>query len=1239
MHFHLWVQGCSTFLKGGAARLSTLSGALLPCSAPLGVVEGFLLLAIVLSSATAVSAQLPRRMFEVVGVEHQGRQLMTAATHDVISDHRGRLWYCTWGLGIMRYDGYNFHPFHYDPRDSTSLSSNRVSQLLEDSGGDIWAATLDGLSRLDLRTGRFSRYRLPSERTRVTAVFQLSDNTMLVGEHRGMWALNTDTRQMKRWRPLSGSDPEKEPEVTAFLHTTDGGLWAGSTRGLLRLYPDRQAYEHLLIRATDPSDSLSCTALMQDRAGRIWVGTMNGLFRFFPETQRFERASLPDSLSHRPVSDVLEDADGSLWFGNQGLIHWTPGSATIEFFYSPQQAMGIMPSAFNALCRDTFGNLWIATGFGLRKTNTRPPNFRLYQMEIGADLPANRTYWCVEDEHGGIFFHGSKGTRYAAHLGQPTERVTLVKGQRLSGFKQAVSRSPEGQFWTAWLDGGLGIWRPNRRRFEPFLPDTAFHHRRIEGHCHDRNNPNILWLGFRDGIWRMDKKTRERQFFKPPKVPPGGLCSGELCDDGHGGLWFDSGGNYGLGFLDKTSGQYRFFRYDPARSDSSILNNEVLDLSVASDGSVWVALVGGISHLTRNDALAGGFQVQNFTRDHGLRTDQVFSVEADVAGDVWMASSEYITRYRPSDGSFAFFDIVTPFGARNVVRKSMTMTSSGCLYICSQVGVVVCDPAHLTRDEVAPNVVLTDVLINNRALEVGAEFADMLTLGPYENAITFEFSGIHTVSPVSNQYLYQLQGYDTGWVSCSSDLRRAVYTNLPHGHYVFKVKCANPDGVWSEETQLTFFILPPFWEAQWFRFLILLVVSAIIYAVLYTRLKQRQLAQQKELAEQKARYKSLFLANMSHEIRTPMNAILGLSRLLEGQVSDPRQREYLGAIRHSSEDLLRIVNDILDYSKIESGRFSFQSKSFDLKVILGHLNSTFSFRAQDKGIDFQIVVKKDVPTALEGDPVRLMQILGNLTGNAVKFTDKGGVTVEVEALTPELHIQSPAVQPLRFVVRDTGVGIPPDQLDAVFESFNQVSDEDATAKGGTGLGLSIAKQLVEQQGGRIQLRSVQGEGTEVAFELLFGLSATAPAPSVEEEDNVGKTRDELKNLRVLLVEDTYFNQILAIELLKSKLEGVQIEIAENGQIALEKVMGTAYDLVLMDVKMPVMDGLEATRRLRQHADPQVRALRIVGLTANAIPEELEKCRLAGMNRWVTKPIQLEELMAAIVEVMHAGARP
>jgi signal transduction histidine kinase/HPt (histidine-containing phosphotransfer) domain-containing protein/ActR/RegA family two-component response regulator len=362
--------------------------------------------------------------------------------------------------------------------------------------------------------------------------------------------------------------------------------------------------------------------------------------------------------------------------------------------------------------------------------------------------------------------------------------------------------------------------------------------------------------------------------------------------------------------------------------------------------------------------------------------------------------------------------------------------------------------------------------------------------------------------------------------------------------------------------------------------------------------------------------KSAFLANMSHEIRTPMNGVLGMAELLLGTRLDDRQREYAQTLHSSGKALLGLLNDILDFSKIEAGKLHLETLDFDLSRLLDDVASMFAPRACKKGIAFSCRTEPDTPLALRGDPTRLRQILVNLVGNAIKFTPQGAVDVAVAG-----DGGSPSRPVLKFTVRDTGIGIPEDKIDLVFEKFAQMDPSTTREYGGTGLGLSICRQLVDLMGGRLGVESRVGEGTLFWFALPFGVAQTdvgqAPPPPAD-------GRALPADLRILLVEDNAVNQAVALGLLEQL--GLRADVAENGALALEALEARPYDVVLMDVQMPVMDGNEATRqlRLRERGEGAAR-LPVVAMTAHAMDGDRDKCLAAGMDDYLPKPLNPDAL--------------
>ncbi|GAB3845931.1 hypothetical protein GCM10028822_05180 [Hymenobacter terrigena] len=371
-------------------------------------------------------------------------------------------------------------------------------------------------------------------------------------------------------------------------------------------------------------------------------------------------------------------------------------------------------------------------------------------------------------------------------------------------------------------------------------------------------------------------------------------------------------------------------------------------------------------------------------------------------------------------------------------------------------------------------------------------------------------------------------------------------------------------------------------------------------------------------AEDSVRAKEVFLANMSHEIRTPMNGIVGLSRLLRKQASTPEQGEYLDLILSNAENLLLVINDILDFAKIESGKVDLEIIPFDVAATVHEATRSLAFLAEAKGLGLQTEVADDLLPVVEGDPVRLNQVLVNLVNNAIKFTSAGEVTVSVG-----VHHHEAGVIHLQFCVQDTGIGISSDKFDQVFKSFGQANASTTRLYGGTGLGLAICKNLIELQGGRIWLESQPGQGSRFYFRLPYPVSERAP---LEQHLPQPLVAGLLHSLRVLLVEDNSVNAFLARALLRSW--DVETEVASDGEQALALAEATAYDLILMDIQMPRMSGLEATLHLRRVPGPN-QATPIIALTANAMASELESCRQAGFTDCLVKPYHESDLYLTI----------
>ena len=388
---------------------------------------------------------------------------------------------------------------------------------------------------------------------------------------------------------------------------------------------------------------------------------------------------------------------------------------------------------------------------------------------------------------------------------------------------------------------------------------------------------------------------------------------------------------------------------------------------------------------------------------------------------------------------------------------------------------------------------------------------------------------------------------------------------------------------------------------------------------------EAELIKAKELAEKAVVIKEQFLTNMSHEIRTPMNGIIGFARILESTNLDNDQKQSVEAIKKASHNLMFIINDILDFSKIEANKMTFETVNFSLSKTVNSVIELLYPNAKEKKIKLLYDIDPDINDNLIGDPTKLSQILVNLVGNSLKFTEKGYVEVVV---TEMLETETDSL--IKFSVIDTGIGIPKDKIDSIFESFNQASNETTRKYGGTGLGLTITRKLVELQGGKITVESVVSKGSEFSFSLEYKKAQKATANNTKLK-NAAIDPDFLKDIKILLVEDNELNQLLAVKVF-GKWDK-QIDIADNGKIVIEKITNTDYDIILMDIQMPEMDGNELTNHIRTKMGEKS-TVPIIALTAHATLEEEKRCLQNGMNDYLSKPYDFNVLLEKLYQNLN-----
>ncbi|WP_139925813.1 hybrid sensor histidine kinase/response regulator [Hymenobacter sp. DG01] len=1048
-----------------------------------------------------------------------------------------------------------------------------------------------------------------------------------------------------------------QPFIYALAQDRAGYLWIGTAEGLMRF--DGTEFVTFTTRQGLAEDFVT-RLYVHPRTGQLWVGHYqggvscqngNGFRRVSavaaktaplrphtgilpPDTAFREYEKAPSTIVEPPGFEpsfglhhllppgtvpqcVLPDREHNLWIGTagQGLWRWSDRHVT---FY-PFRAGGnitALTSNGRAVGANVNGQL-----VGLRnQTDQSSPitwseNLLPYAPSVMLSTPDERALAVFRNQHPttppSVIWAGTAG--YGLwQIAVPVPRGRLAKMRRVRRLPAnlsvtALTQHPNGDLWVGTaLDGVYRLPADSVRPAQHFTTANGLLHNTIYALTAD--TAGRVWIGTHDtglAVWQRGR-------FRYHRFPKGGLDVSALVTDDAGRVWI---GTEGSGVLCYANNKFRI--YSTPQGLASPYCYALLPVR-------W----GTNYH--------GGYQ-------HDARREQMVAVHRNAIS------------FADSGRHFAPATLPgNPF-VRDLLPQATVAWNEYCLWMLTRTGLLVLrtDEPELLPGTSTP----TPTLLASEVDGAARPPQQLGELSATRHRVSFRFRGISLLPGQAGvQYQYRLRGHHAQW-SSPTTVGEAQFPRLDAGQYTFEVRTRlGGQGRWSGPATTSFSIATPFWRTGWFAALSLVAAGAGIWAFvrgreltlrrqklqLETTVRERtaELRQQKaeieqinadlrvarDAAEASRRAKAQFLANMSHEIRTPMNAVIGLTHLLRNTPVSGEQGEYLEAIQSSSQNLLVIINDILDSSKMEAGKLTLEQTPFRLPELIERIGRMFAFATEAKGLRLRTEVGPQVPAAIFGDSVRLNQVLVNLVGNAVKFTTQGEVGLRV-ALVPDAELPR-----LRFAVQDTGIGIAADKLEAIFEDFSQANASTTRQFGGTGLGLSIARNLVHLHGGRMWVESTEGEGSTFWFEIPC---LPADEASVRPETTASLAPFE-PALRVLVAEDNDLNQLVARKTLEAW--NVQVTIAANGRLAVAAAWQQPFDAVLLDVQMPEMDGYEAARQLRQ-LFPDAGRFPLIGLTASALPEDRALALQAGMNDTLAKPFDPAVLYARLAYFTGRDAAP
>ncbi len=1198
----------------------------------------------------------------------------------ILQDSQGFMWFGTED-GLDRYDGHKLKSYRFNADDPHSLSQNGVESLYIDAQGVLWVGTEDGLNKFDRALDRFTRYQHdpddPSSMTTgyVHAIFQDQEGFLWVGTRGGLNKFDPATEQFTHYLH-DPDDPNSlgHNRIHSILPGQDGVLWIGTRGGGLNKFDP--ATEQFTRYLNDPDDPNSLShkrvySILPGRDGVLWLGTAKGLNKFDPATEQFTRyfhdPDDPNSLSDDYVATLLLDQDGVLWVGTEvGLnkLDLETGKFT-RYLHSSENPASLTDNEVVALYQDNTSALWIGTyKGGVNKLDLDAFKFTLtffgYKVNGVTEDNAGNVWVMVDGD--GLYRVDAKTQQVTVYRHDPDDPHSLSTNNN-----GAIYADSSGNIWIATDGEGVDKLDPEtgqvtRYSENPNIPDLMKHD--IETFYEDQ--AGIMWvLSEHDwsALFRLDPKTNQVTTYpwdpdNPDSPNVVGFNGNAIAGDPNGMIWI---GNWdvdwgGVDKFDPQTEQFTHYRHDPDNPNSLILN-KLAGIYADPSGLIWFGTDAGLDKFDP--------QTETFTHyreKDGLPSDIVRRILGDEQGNLWISTARGLARFDPQTETFTAYTPADGLQHNQFSTSAAHKSESGRLYFGGPNGLNSFYAAEITANANIPPVVLTDFQMFNESVEFGGEDSPLqqhineleeITL-PYNQAVfSFEFAALNYQNSSRNQYAYKMDGLDPDWNYVDSRRRFASYTRLDPGNYTFRVKASNNDGVWNEQARtIKVTITPPWWQTPWFRGLALVLAVGLVVGSYRWRVsaienrnrelegqvtaRTKELAQsneqltvakeQAEVAQEKAEVanqaKSTFLSNMSHELRTPLNGILGYAQILKRRRGlDTTQRDGLNIIRQSGEHLLTLINDILDLSKIEADKMELYPIPVNLPSFLAGIAGLIRMRAEEKNIYFKFAAAEQLPSGVEMDETRLRQVLLNLLGNAVKFTQQGQVTLRVSAIGRLQSEGKEQRQRLRFEAEDEGVGMSAEEVAKIYLPFEQVGDT-AARQAGTGLGLTISWQLVELMGGELQVKSEKGKGSlfwfEVALPVIEALQvATMASKQVKGYEGPRRT--------ILVADDKRDNRLVLISMLEPL--GFEVVLVKNGQEEVDKAREIRPDLILSDLVMPVKTGFEAVEELRQ--DPDFKETPIFAVSASVFDMDQSQSQVIGCDAFIPKPVDEDKLLTLI----------
>jgi len=1155
-----------------------------------------IILLAVLFSATLSALEPSKKLHQYVHESWEIEDgLIQESIRSVVQSKDGHIWLAT-HLGLVRFDGVAFETFNRT--NTPEFRSNYIRTLHYFSKDDtLWIGTDQGL--ISYKKGKFKRSSI--SRNVINTIFVSSRGHLYIGtKDNGLFTLAEDGTFVN----YNTGDGLPNNTINSIAEGNNKTLFIGTENGLT-IFKDGKFNSRF---RRDELLSTPVIALFKDRDGEIWVGTegkgvlkyINGNFTYFTKE---------NNLSSNVVTAIREDSDGNLLVGTyDGKLN--------RLEKDKFTALPISKLEIHSITEDYEGNIWLGTeqaGLHVLKDG----KFTTYGEIDG--LSSNMVSSIAIDSEYNLWVGSTRKGVSVLRDGN----FTVYDGTTVPGIDTVYSvfPGPNGKMYIATRTGGLFIFDPKDGMFEQHTKEDGLPGNEVTAVYETKDGKLLI------GTWGNGLAFYDGQSYKVFNTK-NGLSNNNIRvlyeDPATKEIWI--GTENGLNLF--KDGRVTIFDKKSGLSDSTIYS-----IYKDSGGFLWVGTQNGGLNLYKNN------HFKSVTSRNSLLDDSVYSILEDEKGYLWISSSLGIYKVKRSEVievakdkresidiiSYSMADGLKSNEANGGFQPAAWKGKDGRLWFATAKGAAGINP-NMKLNKITPPVHIKEIAADGKDINQ----AGRIIIAPESKKLEFRFTALSFKNIEKVKFKYMLEGFDEDWID-SGNSRRAVYTNLPKGKYTFKVTASNNDGAWNKEgAKISFTKKPHFYETKWFYAIgiiafILFVFLAIKFSTWRLRKRKDELEKVNRRLEDLNNMKDQFLSNTSHELRTPLHGIIGLAETLTDSVKEKSALYGLNIIIKSGRKLATLINDILDVSKLNNQTITLQKKPVDLQGCVKTALVLTEHLRKKKNLEVKVEIPENVP-ALLADENRLMQILYNLIGNALKFTENGFIKISAEA----------EVDFVKISAIDTGIGIDKKNYEKIFNSFDQVDAGTERKYGGAGLGLSITKELVELHGGTIGVESELGKGSIFTFTIP---SSNEPAVIPEEreilthivepEENEKNGEPEIKKdseATILVVDDEETNlHIVSSHLAKKNFK---IEKMSNGKSALEYIENSDRpDLVILDIMMPDLSGFKVCEKIREKYD-QVE-LPVVMLTAKSRAEDLAEGFKAGANDYLLKPFSKTELITRI----------